>query len=62
MLTLSIIKADTGGLVGHSGMHPEMLRTTREAVVRATHGGVLVDELGGRWTPIPNGSPVAARS
>ena len=43
MLTLSIIKADTGGFVGHSGMHPEMLRTACEAVVRATHGGLLID-------------------
>ena len=43
MLTLSIIKADTGGFVGHSGMHPEMLTTAREAVVRATHGGLLID-------------------
>ena len=43
MLTLSIIKADTGGFVGHSGMHPEMLRTAREAVVRATHGDLLID-------------------
>ena len=43
MLTLSIIKADTGGFVGHSGMHPEMLKTARDEVVRATHGGLLVD-------------------
>ena len=31
MLTLSIIKADTGGFVGHSSMHPEMLDVARRA-------------------------------
>ena len=25
MLTLSIIKADTGGFVGHSAVHPDMM-------------------------------------
>ena len=25
MFTLSIIKADTGGFVGHSALHPDML-------------------------------------
>ena len=57
MLTLSIIKADTGGFVGHSGMHPEMLRTAREAVVRATHGG----RLHARLPPRPADARHAAR-
>ena len=32
MLTLSIIKADTGGFIGHSGMDPDMLDVARRAV------------------------------
>lgn len=42
MLTLSIIKADTGGFVGHSAMHPAMLATARAGVERA-RGDLLVD-------------------
>lgn len=42
MLTLSIIKADTGGFVGHSSMHPEMLDVARRAVERVV-GDLLVD-------------------
>ncbi|MGH4010827.1 MAG: fructose-1,6-bisphosphate aldolase/phosphatase [Pseudonocardiaceae bacterium] len=43
MLTLSIIKADTGGFVGHSAVHPEMLSTARAAVEKAVADGLLVD-------------------
>jgi fructose 1,6-bisphosphate aldolase/phosphatase len=42
MLTLSIIKADTGGFVGHSSMHPDMLKVAQEAV-DAVRGGLLID-------------------
>jgi fructose 1,6-bisphosphate aldolase/phosphatase len=42
MLTLSIIKADTGGFVGHSAMHPQMLAVARAEIDRAL-GGLLVD-------------------
>jgi fructose 1,6-bisphosphate aldolase/phosphatase len=42
MTTLSIIKADTGGFVGHSGMHPEMLDVARRALDRA-RGELLID-------------------
>lgn len=35
MLTLSIIKADTGGYVGHSAVHPDMVDQARRAVQRA---------------------------
>jgi len=42
MLTLSIIKADTGGYVGHSGMHPEMLDVAR-ASLDAVRGELLLD-------------------
>jgi fructose 1,6-bisphosphate aldolase/phosphatase len=42
MLTLSIIKADTGGYVGHSAVHPEMVDEARRAVDGAK-GDLLVD-------------------
>lgn len=42
MLTLSIIKADTGGFVGHSAVHPDMIA---EATKRldAAKGKILID-------------------
>jgi fructose 1,6-bisphosphate aldolase/phosphatase len=42
MLTLSIIKADTGGFVGHSSVHPKLVDEARARVQRAT-GSLLVD-------------------
>ena len=42
MLTLSIIKADTGGFVGHSSVHPDTL-TTAENAIRKAVGDLLVD-------------------
>ena len=29
-ITLSVIKADIGGFVGHSGVHPEVLQKVQE--------------------------------
>ena len=43
MLTLSVIKADTGGYVGHSAVHPEMLAAARAAVADAVARGLIVD-------------------
>jgi fructose 1,6-bisphosphate aldolase/phosphatase len=43
MLTLSIIKADTGGFVGHSAVHPDLLARARQAVTDAVASGLLVD-------------------
>ncbi|SDM72955.1 fructose-1,6-bisphosphate aldolase/phosphatase [Allokutzneria albata] len=43
MTTLSIIKADTGGFVGHSEVHPEMLSEARGALHDAIGDGLLVD-------------------
>ncbi len=31
-MTLTSNKADTGGFVGHSSVHPEMMDTAREAM------------------------------
>jgi len=43
MITLSIIKADTGGFVGHSCVHPDQLAEARERVARAIMDGFIVD-------------------
>lgn len=42
MLTLSIIKADTGGWLGHSAVHPDMVDVAREAIDGA-RGRLLID-------------------
>jgi fructose 1,6-bisphosphate aldolase/phosphatase len=42
MITLSIIKADTGGYVGHSSVHPDMIDVAQKALDRA-RGELLVD-------------------
>ena len=41
--TLSVIKADVGGFVGHSAMHPEVLAAGAEALERAKQSGLLID-------------------
>jgi fructose 1,6-bisphosphate aldolase/phosphatase len=42
MLTLSIIKADTGGFVGHTAVHPDMVAEASRAIDRA-RGELIVD-------------------
>lgn len=42
MLTLSIIKADTGGWVGHSAVHPDMVDAARKAI-EGKVGDLLID-------------------
>lgn len=42
-VTLSVIKADTGGYVGHTDVHPEMMQVARERVARAVEQGLLLD-------------------
>jgi fructose 1,6-bisphosphate aldolase/phosphatase len=41
--TLSVIKADVGGYVGHSAMHPDILAHGREEMLRAVTSGLLID-------------------
>ena len=41
--TLSVIKADVGGYVGHSAMHDEVLNEGREWLARAVQSGLLID-------------------
>ena len=43
MYTFSIIKADTGGFVGHSWVHPDQVAAAEEEVARAVREGLLVD-------------------
>ncbi|MFC1905755.1 fructose-1,6-bisphosphate aldolase/phosphatase [Chloroflexota bacterium] len=42
-LTLSAIKADVGGYVGHSSSHPEILQTATESLAGAKKRGMLID-------------------
>ncbi len=41
--TLSVIKADIGGYVGHSAMHPDILALGREELAKAVQRGLLID-------------------
>ncbi len=43
MLTLSTIKADIGGYVGHSAMHPDVMEVGRQHLRQAKARGLLVD-------------------
>ena len=43
IITLSAIKADVGGFVGHSGSHPEVLGKAEEGMASAKKAGLLVD-------------------
>jgi len=42
-VTLSAIKADIGGFVGHSSSHPLILDTARESLNRAKNQGLVID-------------------
>lgn len=42
MVTLSIIKADTGGFVGHSGVHPRMVEVAQQALDEV-RGSLVID-------------------
>jgi fructose 1,6-bisphosphate aldolase/phosphatase len=43
VVTVSVIKADIGGMVGHSSSHPEILALGREEMERARQRGLLID-------------------
>ena len=43
MLTLSVIKADIGGFVGHSSVHPDLEAAAREQLTAAQQSGLLID-------------------
>ncbi len=42
-ITLSVIKADIGGYVGHSESHPDVLAEAGERLAKAKKGGLLID-------------------
>ncbi len=42
-ITLSVIKADVGGYVGHSESHPDILAKANECLAKAKKEGLLVD-------------------
>jgi fructose 1,6-bisphosphate aldolase/phosphatase len=42
-ITLSVIKADVGGLVGHSGMHEDLMAVADEHLDKAQVTGLLLD-------------------
>jgi fructose 1,6-bisphosphate aldolase/phosphatase len=42
-ITLSVVKADVGGYVGHSSSHPDVLQKARECMERAKKQGLLID-------------------
>jgi fructose 1,6-bisphosphate aldolase/phosphatase len=42
-VTLSVIKADVGGYVGHSESHPDVLAKARDYMDRAKNQGLLID-------------------
>jgi fructose 1,6-bisphosphate aldolase/phosphatase len=42
-LTLSVIKADIGGYVGHSDSHPACLKTAQDSLAKAKKDGILID-------------------
>lgn len=42
-VTLSVIKADVGGYVGHSSSHPLLLEKARENLTKAQKSGLLID-------------------
>ena len=43
MITLSVIKADIGGYVGHSSMHPDLEAKGNECLAKAKKEGTLID-------------------
>lgn len=42
-LTLSVIKADIGGYIGHSHMHPQVMELARESLDGAKASGLILD-------------------
>ncbi|MDD5288508.1 MAG: fructose-1,6-bisphosphate aldolase/phosphatase [Dehalococcoidales bacterium] len=42
-ITLSVIKADIGGYVGHSECHPDVIAKAQECMAKAKKSGLLVD-------------------
>ncbi len=48
MITLSVIKADTGGYVGHSSVHPDMMQAADASLQELRDAGLILDYRVGR--------------
>ena len=48
LVTLSAIKADIGGYVGHSSSHPEVMEMAKEGMDRAKKTGIIILPCPGR--------------
>ena len=44
-ITISVIKADIGGYVGHSSSHPDVVATAKKSLQQAVKSGLLLDCL-----------------
>lgn len=42
-ITLSVIKADVGGYVGHSSIHSDLLKTAEDRLLNAQEKGIIID-------------------
>ncbi len=42
-ITLSVIKADVGGYVGHSSIHSDLLKTAEDRLANAQEKGIIID-------------------
>jgi len=42
-ITISVIKADIGGYVGHATMHPDLVTTAKECLEKEKKSGLLID-------------------
>src|SRR5690554_2685536 len=42
-VTVSVIKADTGGYVGHSSVHPDMMVKAEEELQKRKDQGLIID-------------------
>ncbi|MCK4574790.1 fructose 1,6-bisphosphatase, partial [candidate division WOR-3 bacterium] len=42
-ITLSAIKADVGGFVGHSSMHPALMEKATESLESVKNQGLIID-------------------
>ena len=42
-VTVSVIKADVGGLAGHSGIHPDLVKIAHDELAAAVNTGILID-------------------
>lgn len=42
-ITLSVIKADVGGYVGHSSIHPDLMKTAEDRLTNAAEKEILID-------------------